>query len=176
MRRCQPVPRNWLMTDERMGDTLWEAIGRLPQGSGVVVRHYALPLAQRYALLARIERIAARRRLVVLGAGLQASGGVHNGCGRGLISWSVHNRREGIAAARAGADLVFASPVFATRSHPGARALGPVRLGLMIRRLPMPVIALGGMSERRFRGVRRIGVHGWAGIDAWTQKRKAVPT
>jgi thiamine-phosphate pyrophosphorylase len=176
MLSCQAIPRRWLMTDERMGEALWPAIRRLPRGSGIVVRHYGLPPAGRRALLARIERLAARRGLVVLGAGMQASGGIHNGRGQGLVSRAVHDRREAIAAARAGADLVFASPVFVTRSHPGARALGVVRLGLLVRGLPMPVIALGGMDERRFRRVRGIGLHGWAAIDAWLQKRKAVPT
>ena len=38
-----PWPREWLMTDERMGDRLWEAIDGMPPGSGVVFRHYADP-------------------------------------------------------------------------------------------------------------------------------------
>jgi thiamine-phosphate pyrophosphorylase len=38
----------------------------------------------------------------------------------------------------------------------------------MIRDLRVPVIALGGMGERRWRALRRLGVHGWAGIDAWS--------
>ena len=37
----QPPGRGWLMTDERMGERLWEAIDRLPSGSGgIVFRHY----------------------------------------------------------------------------------------------------------------------------------------
>ena len=37
-------PREWLMTDERMGDRLWTAIDRLPiKHSGIVFRHYATP-------------------------------------------------------------------------------------------------------------------------------------
>ena len=30
MRRRQPLPRLWMMTDERQGDALWEALDRLP--------------------------------------------------------------------------------------------------------------------------------------------------
>ena len=167
MRRCHPVPRQWLMTDERMGERLWAALDRLPKGSGVIFRHYSLPFAERRALLARVERMAVRRRLVVLGAGVQASGGVHNGRGRGLISRSVHSRREAIAARRGRVDLVLASPIFATRSHPGAPALGPIRFALMTRDLPMRVIALGGMHAGSFRRLRALGAHGWAAIDAW---------
>jgi thiamine-phosphate pyrophosphorylase len=157
------------MTDERIGDGLWAALAALPRGSGVVVRHYGLSQAERRALLARVERLGRERGLVVLGAGLPASGGVHNGRSNapGLRTRSVHHRREAVAAARAGADCVFVSPVFATRSHAAARPLGPVRLGLLTRGLPMPVIALGGMNASRLRRLGPLRVHGWAGIDAW---------
>jgi thiamine-phosphate pyrophosphorylase len=75
---------------------------------------------------------------------------------------------------RGGADLVFVSPVFATRSHPGARALGRTRFRSLVRDCPVPLIALGGMDARN---ARSLGTYGWAGIDAWTgdQKRKVVP-
>jgi hypothetical protein len=43
------------------------------------------------------------------------------------------------------------SPVFATRSHPGARTLGPLRAAAIARALPVPAIALGGVDERRYR-------------------------
>ncbi len=170
MHRRHPVPRQWLMTDERMGNDLWAALERMPRGSGVVFRHYAT--ADRRELLARVTGVARRRGLVVLAAGgLAGPDGVHNARGRGIISLAVHNRRDAIAARRAGADLVFVSPVFATRSHPGARALGVARLGLLVRGLPMPVIALGGMSGSNVRRLASLGIYGWAGIDAWTGKK-----
>ncbi|MES2339837.1 MAG: thiamine phosphate synthase [Pseudomonadota bacterium] len=171
MRRRHPVPRLWLMTDERMGDALWSALDRLPRGAGVVFRHYGLSQAERRALLARVTAIARRRGLIVLAAGgLDGKDGAHNRRPRrGLHSRSVHDRRELIAARRAGADLVFVSPVFATRSHSGGQTLGPVRLGLLIRGAERPVIALGGMTRLRARRLRCLPVHGWAGIDAWSQ-------
>jgi thiamine-phosphate pyrophosphorylase len=60
------------------------------------------------------------------------------------------------------ADAVVLSPVFATRSHPGATPLGPLRFRLLARRAGLPVIALGGMDARR---ARRIGATRWAAID-----------
>ena len=45
-------PRTWLMTDERLGVRLWEAIDRLPSDSGIVFRHYSLGAAARRALRA----------------------------------------------------------------------------------------------------------------------------
>lgn len=172
MRRRHPLPRIWLMTDERMGDRLWAAIDRLPRGSGVVFRHYSLPLADRRALFERVAREARRQRLTLVVAGSDRLGradGVHNQTrrGGGIVTWSVHSKRELVAATRQGADLVFASPVFNTRSHPNAKALGSVRLGLMMQGSRMPVVALGGMDTDRFRRLRGLGLHGWAGIDAF---------
>ncbi|VXC49064.1 thiamine phosphate synthase [Sphingomonas sp. AX6] len=172
MRRRHPLPRIWLMTDERMGDALWRAINRLPRGAGVVFRHYSLPLPERRTLFARVSVQARRRGLVLIVAGrdwLGRADGTHNGSKRqgGLRTWSVHSRCELVEARRRGADLIFISPVYATRSHYGARALGRLRLGLLIRGNTIPVVALGGMTASRFQTLRGLSLHGWAGIDAF---------
>ncbi len=78
----------------------------------------------------------------------------------------VHNLRELIAAERARVDLVFLSPVFATRSHLGGRTLGRRGFAALARRAKAPAIALGGMNARRARALKR--GYGWAGIDAFT--------
>ncbi|NIJ21306.1 thiamine-phosphate pyrophosphorylase [Sphingomonas naasensis] len=177
MRPRHPLPQLWLMTDERMGESLWTALARLPRGSGVVFRHYGLAPAERRALFARVVKLARRRELLVVRAGAQRLGraetGLHGQRGPGLRTFAAHSRREAVAAMRGGADLLFVSPVFATRSHPGARALGRVRLGLLIRGLAVPVIALGGMDATRAAGLKALGVYGWAAIDAWTRSAPA---
>ncbi|MBX3565388.1 MAG: thiamine phosphate synthase [Sphingomonas sp.] len=160
------LPRLWLMTDERMGDALWDALERLPVGAGVIFRHHATAPEARRRIFSKVAHIARRRRLLVVRAG---PGGGHNQR-IATFTAAAHSRREAIAAIRAGAQLLFVSPVFATRSHPGARTLGRVRLGLMIRGLDVPVIALGGMDARRARGLRQLGTYGWAAIDAWSQR------
>lgn len=164
------LPRRWLMTDERLGDSLWRAIDALPRGSGIIFRHYATPQPARLELFKQVRRVAQRKGLMLVVAGRPPLGRGpidRHGRLRGALTAPVHSRIEAVAAARAGAALLFVSPVHPTRSHPGAPALGRVRLGMMIRGLKLPVIALGGMSERRWRALRALGVHGWAGIDAW---------
>ncbi|WP_235536947.1 thiamine phosphate synthase [Sphingomonas sp. Root241] len=167
------------MTDERMDESLWTALERLPRGGGVVFRHYGLGLADRRALFAKVARIARRRRLVLIRAGAErlarGESGVHAQRGAGLRTWPAHSRREAMAGVRAGADLLFVSPVFPTRSHPGARSLGQARLGLMIRGLPVPIIALGGMNARRAASLQPLGIYGWAAIDAWTTTPSSSP-
>jgi thiamine-phosphate pyrophosphorylase len=180
MQPRQPLPRLWLMTDERQGDGLWDALGRLPRRAGIVFRHYGLPAAERRRLFARIRKVARRKQLFLIGADgrFRGADGVHHGRGRdGFRTTSAHNLAELRTAERQGAALVFISPAFSTRSHPDRRALGRIRFGLLARQARIPVIALGGMDSRRWRGLKALGAYGWAGIDAWTgdQKRKAVP-
>ena len=172
--RHAPLPTIWLMTDPRMGDALWPALARLPRGAGVIFRHYGVP--GRRALYDRVRRIARARRLVLLLAGTprQAVGwradGVHGATPgavrvRGLIrTVAAHDAAELVRAAWIGADLVLLSPVFATRSHPGAGTLGRVRFGRLARASRVPVVALGGMDARAARG---LPAYGWAGIDAF---------
>ena len=169
-----PVPPLWLMTDERMGDSLWEALERLPRGSGVVFRHYGSSLGGRRALFAKVAKGARRRRLLLIRAGPERLGrehGVHGRRGDGLVTCPAHSRREAIAAIRAGADALFVSPIFPTRSHPGAAGLGADGFAALACQTDLPVIALGGMDAARALGLK--GAYGWAGIDAWAPNRTA---
>lgn len=153
------LPTLWLMTDERMGAGLWSALERLPRGSGVVFRHFATPAAERAAIFARVSHIARRRRLVVVRGGVK---------GEIPHLYPAHSMREAVAARRARADLVLVSPIYPTRTHPGAPTLGPIRAALIARAARVPAIALGGMNAIRFKRLRAMGFAGWAAIDGLT--------
>ncbi len=169
MRARYPVC--WLMTDERMGDALMPVLLALPPGSGVVFRHYALGDRDRRALFGHVRRVARARRLLLVVArpgGIGRADGVHGTAkGTGMRTWPAHDRREAVAGARAGADLLFVSPVFPTRSHPGAAAIGVAKAAAIGRGSGIGLIALGGMNARRFRAARSLGFAGWAAIDAF---------
>lgn len=176
-RRHALLPRFWLMTDERMDDALLPSLPHMPKGkAGIVFRHYRTPAAARRALYEKVRLIARRHRLMILLAGTPAcarawrADGWH-GSGRDtgpIHSMAVHNKHELTAAIRARADLIFVSPIFPTRSHPGTATLGPLSFGLLARDAPMPVIALGGMTAARWRRLKSMGAYGYAAIDAWT--------
>ncbi len=174
MRSRQPLPRLWLMTDERMGEALWDALARLPRGGGVIFRHYAA--ADRRSLFARVRKIARRRGLLLVLAGTPREAAAWRADGahgrsrhvrtvRPLLRTApAHDARE---LTKARAHAVLLSPVFETRSHRGARMLGPMRFANLARLSEARVIALGGMDARRFRHLARLGAYGWAGIDAF---------
>ena len=165
-------PRRWLMTDERLGGALAEIVARLPGDAGVVFRHYSLPPAERRALFEQVKASAGSRLLLLAGEAAQAAewgadGSHGRGPGGGLRGAPVHDQAGIRRAERDGAQLLFLSPVFPTRSHPGAPTLGLARFAWLARRTRLPVIALGGMDEVRGKRLASFGAHGWAGIDAW---------
>ena len=178
MHRRQPLPRLWLMTDERQGEGLFPALERLPAGAGIVFRHYSLPEAERLRLFQRVQGIARSKGCVLMLAGppllptLWGADGSHGWEGPAepnlLKSVSVRDLEEMEAANRLKADLVFVSPVFMTRSHPGKKPLGPEGLSALAARATMPVIALGGMNDERARTLTGTNIYGWAAIDAWS--------
>ena len=154
MKHRQPMPSRWLVADERTGDALWATLRRLPRGSGVLVLYFGLPERERSELLAKLRRFARQRRLHVID---EAAGEAAR----------VHNVRELRNASLRQAPLIFLSPIFSTRSHPGWKPLPRMKVAAVVRLATVPVIALGGMNDLRFRRVDRLGFQGWAGIDAW---------
>uniref|UniRef100_UPI0035CAA347 thiamine phosphate synthase n=1 Tax=uncultured Sphingomonas sp. TaxID=158754 RepID=UPI0035CAA347 len=157
--RDKTRPTLWLMTDERMGARLWPALRALPRGSGVVFRHFATPAPERAVLLAQVARVARRRGLRLI------EGGTH---AQTTALHPAHSVREAIAARRAGATSILVSPVYPTQTHPGARALGPLRAAAIARASGLPAIALGGMTRARFKRMKVLGLVGWAAIDGLT--------
>ena len=169
------LPKIWLMTDPRLGDGLLAAVRKLPLGSGVVFRHYQLPTDERLLLFRQIQRICGQRGHVLLLAGKDdwSVGGVHGQKrfrSSQILTMPVHSLREIRNAKKLGADLMFLSPVFQTRSHSGAQALGISQFSRLARLAGHAnVIALGGMTRNKARMITNRVAYGWAGIDAFAQ-------
>ncbi len=175
MRQRQPaLPRIWLISDLRNDALLERALERLPRGSGLIFRHYHLPSTERLKRFESLLRIARRKghKVALSGHaamarrwGADAVYGPSKRLTKGpsvIRLVTVHSLREIAAARRARADAILLSPVFATRSHPGGAALGPICFRLIAAQSPVPVIALGGMNAAR---ARAIGAHTWAAVD-----------
>lgn len=175
------LPDLWLVTDARNEHALETALAKLPRGSGVIFRHYHLGTVERRVRFEALRRAAHRRGHMIFLSGTTAEArkwradGVYGdvrrmAAGPALPRISTaHSLREVAAARRARADAVLLSPVFATRSHTGAKPLGPMRFRLMAALSSLPVIALGGMNRPR---ARRLKWCKWAAIDGFCD----VPT
>lgn len=175
-RARHPVPPLVLMTDPRIADPLALALA-LPPGCAVILRHYGDP--GREELGRALARLCRKRRLLLLVAAdarlatTLGADGVHLPEGlargghrrhRGLLSVAAHGLPALLRARRAGADWATLSPVFATDSHPGAPILGRGRFALLVRRAGLPVLALGGVTARSVRSLRRSGAAGVATV------------
>lgn len=166
------IPPIWLVSDARNDAGLEQALARLPRGSGLIFRHYHLPEAPRRARFEVLKKAAKLRGHLVVLAGdarkarsWRADGAYGDAArlARGpacLRLVTAHSLRELGRTKRA--DGVLLSPVFMTRSHPGAGSLGPLRFLMLARQSKVPVIALGGMTAKRS---RRIPISSWAAID-----------
>lgn len=170
----QALPDLWLLSDARNDAKLEWALATLPRGNGFVFRHYHLDAnarKKRFAELAAIAR--AGNHLIILSgdAGLAAEWGADGiysdprklGHSHDLLRLATaHDAREIYLANRAGADGVFLSPVFPTRSHPGGASLGMTQFREIAARSNAPVIALGGMTAEN---ARALDWPRWAAID-----------
>jgi thiamine-phosphate diphosphorylase len=81
-----------------------------------------------------------------------------------LIGRSVHGADEAVSVAR-DVDYMMAGTVFPTASKPGLRQhLGLAGLAAIVRAVPVPVLAIGGVSMERIEAVAATGAAGMAGI------------
>jgi len=157
MRRDQPLPNIWLLSDARNDVGLEAALANLPEASGFVFRHYHLDEVSRRARYDELAALCrARGHLVVLAgdADWPADGcyGAPQALGTRpdrLRLATAHNAHELTLANRAKVDGIFLSPVFQTRSHPGGECLGARKFHELVALAECPVIALGGMDAQR---------------------------
>lgn len=159
--------------DERLADAR-AAARALPRGAMVVVR--ARNPKKRAALARELLAVARRRGLFVLIADDPAlaarvgADGVHLPQARAREAaqwrarfprWIITAAAHGVPCSAAHLDALMLSAVFPTGSHPGRKALSPVRANLIAARLSVPVYALGGIDARN-----AARLHGFAGIAA----------
>ncbi|WP_284155142.1 Nudix family hydrolase [Sulfuricystis thermophila] len=83
-----------------------------------------------------------------------------------LVAASCHERHELEHAARLGLDFAVAGPVLPTASHPHDAGIGWERFAALIRDLPLPVYAIGGLSPADLPAALAAGAQGIAAIRA----------
>jgi thiamine-phosphate pyrophosphorylase len=162
-----PVPPLLVISDRRQARRpLEELAGAIFAGGcrWFSLREKDLPLAERRALLSALMMVGRRWGATVTvhedvdAAVISGAAGVHlPSAGNpeaararlpdGLIGASAHSAAEASALLCSGADYVTISPVFITASKPGyGPAIGLGGLAEIVRQVPGPVIALGGIT------------------------------
>jgi len=175
------------MTDENRGGDPLEMIRRLPKNSVLIFRHYSDPAREQLARqVVRACRTAGAYCLVAGDISLarkSKSDGVHFPehqlrrlpvrrfmPPRWITTGAAHNHRNVRRVEALGLDAALLSPIFASKSHPGVRALGIWNFAVISRRVGVPVIALGGVSTDRLRRLRLAGASGVAGISLFSRQ------
>ena len=183
------IPRLWYVTDGERGSAgrpLREVCERAAAGgaAGILVRERKLatarllellrallPLRGRGVALVVSRRLDLARALGLDGAQLTADSVDVASARRwlgsdALVGYSAHSGPEARRAARDGASYVMLSPIYPTESKPEAAPRGPVWLQEAVLDLPIPALALGGVSPARTREVLKAGAWGVAAVSA----------
>ncbi|MEO0550939.1 MAG: thiamine phosphate synthase [Pseudomonadota bacterium] len=160
---------------------------RLPEGSGVIYRHFGA--AGRIETASDLAHACKECRLTMLVAAdpdlaLQVNAdGVHWPEARLALArhWrgafavnttSAHSTRALHRAAKAGMDAALFSAVFPSNSPSAGHPLGAPRFRILTNRAPMPVYALGGITART---AGRIASHSaLAAIDGLVRDKAAA--
>jgi len=172
------------VTDERRGGDPLALAARLPRGSTLIFRHYDAPdrsvLAIRLAVICRKNRLNLRvagdlALAIRVRAGLHLPDGVAKRASPRIRLWkrrggtltvAAHDRSGLRRAAELGAEAALLSPLFPTKSHPGAKPLGLQALRRLARGGHLPVIALGGITRTNVLQLKKAPIAGVAAVGA----------
>jgi thiamine monophosphate synthase len=149
MKRRQTI--QWLIVKDRLDRA---AFRRLPRFSGVLLLERPSPAGIRY-----LRYLAKLRSLEVV-------------VERPRTAARVHNMDELRRALQRRVPLILLSPLAQTGSHPDWKPIPRMRAAALTRLGRRKLLALGGMNQRRFTNVARLGFVGWAGIGAWLEFTK----
>jgi thiamine-phosphate pyrophosphorylase len=187
---AERFPSLYLVTDRARtcGRPLLDVVEAALQGGvdAVQLREKDLPVAELFDLACTLGELCRRcsARLLIndrVDVALTAdAGGVHLPVNSftppdarrllgpaGLIGCSTHSLEEARAAADGGADFIVFGPVFDTPSkRPFGPPVGLSALAEVTRSVPLPVLAIGGMTAERAQAARRHGARGVAVVSA----------
>jgi thiamine-phosphate pyrophosphorylase len=143
------MPEQWLIVNDRIDPSGWQALRKLARGSGVLVLD-GLKVSEHR----RLRNLARARGLTVV---------IEAPC----AAIRVHDVRELRNALLRRAPMILLSPMWPTRSHRHWKPLPRMRAAALARLGHRKLVALGGMTETRYAKIAPLGFIGWAGISAF---------
>ncbi len=185
---CAVTDRRWIETPRETGRrTLGDQVAAAIDGGATMIqlREKGLPAAEYIALARKLLGITSARGVpLIVNDSLEvalASGadGLHVGQddgdpatvrkvlgSRAILGVSVHTVREAIDAWRAGADYIGLGAAFPTGSKADASVLSRETLREIAESVPIPSIAIGGITAENAGGLTGLGLAGIAAISA----------
>jgi len=172
------LPALFFFTDAERTPNPLAAIKELPEGCGVVFRHYGVPKRADLAM-AVTAACGAQDRLCLMAGDADLAvavdaGGVHlpeymlrrltTRPKAPIVTAAAHDADALRRAQNLGVDAVFVSPVFVTISHPDAAALGVAAFARLARETTLPVYGLGGITDENAEQLAGSGAAGLAAI------------
>jgi thiamine-phosphate pyrophosphorylase len=172
-------------TNRKRCDDLSLVIKKLPKNSAVIFREYDLESKEREILAQKLFAICqAKNHKFLIGKNLELArklraDGVHfsdkdllplevfnrqNWPEKFIFSFACHNFLSVIKSQQLGADMIFVSPIIASKSHPDVVPLGLRELSRIVRVSKIPVFALGGVGAKNIHLLKKLGVAGFGGI------------
>ena len=83
-----------------------------------------------------------------------------------IIGVSAHNPQEALQAQKAGADYLGCGAVFGSSTKEGVQTLTPAGLKAICEAVEIPVVAIGGISEKNLEQLKGCGAYGAAVVSA----------
>ncbi|MBL4908112.1 MAG: thiamine phosphate synthase [Sneathiella sp.] len=181
------LPVAFYFTDDQRDADPLDIASSLPQGSGIVFRHYNSEQRAETAIL--LSKICKNRDLTLLISKTPALAAATKSAGchipeyliqqiplmkmrfpRLTFTAACHSERSLHLAAACKADAAFLSPIFPTASHPGVSSLGAVRAALIKSRVSLPVYGLGGVNVQNWRQLSSLQFSGFGAISTFEEQ------
>jgi thiamine-phosphate pyrophosphorylase len=93
-----------------------------------------------------------------------------------IIGVSIHSLAQALRAEKLGADYIAVGPVFPTPSKPQVKPVGLGLLEKVIKRIEIPVVAIGGINEKNVENIVRVGGKRIAMIRALAESKNLKKT
>ncbi|MES2677112.1 MAG: thiamine phosphate synthase [Pseudomonadota bacterium] len=181
LRAVKNLPEMFFFTDRKRVSNVLEVVENLPENAAIIIREYDLKADQRLNFAQQIALIARRKNLKFLVgkdwnlAQEIGANGVHfsdfdqnfavpKNRHNMILSYSCHRPESIVEAEKLGADLLFYSPIFASKSHLNQQPVGIDGLKNFIKKTSLPVYALGGIDEQNIKLLNNTNISGIGGI------------
>lgn len=198
-KKIKKLPQAVFFSDRKLGYDLKDVVTKLPPHAAIIIRDYDLNFNQRYQLAKEVMRLARPLKIkVLIGKDLRLAqrvkaDGVHfsdydhlplslqNKAPRSFIfSFACHHLQSIMHAKNLGADMVFISPIFQTKSHENVKAIGLENLQQYLLKISFKtksrfyckhhLYALGGINLTTIASIQKLDLAGYGAIRLFMEK------